>query len=305
MGAFLLRRLWQAALVLLAVTVLVFLMIYLGGDPVRALVPLDAAQADVENIRHQYGLDAPLWQQYLTFLLRAGRGDMGESFKFHEPAMGLVLSRLPATALLAMSSVLLAILVSLPLGIVAATRPGSPWDQLATAVSVLAISTPAFWLGIVLILVFAGELRWFPTSGTGGLDHLVLPAITLSASSIGLLIRLVRASMGEALRQQYLVTARAKGLPDRLVVVRHGLRNALIPIVTVAGLQLGTLLGGSVIIETVFAWPGVGLLLVQAISARDLPLIRADVLIVATMFLAINLLTDVAYSYIDPRIRVS
>jgi ABC-type dipeptide/oligopeptide/nickel transport system permease component len=219
--------------------------------------------------------------------------------------MGLVLSRLPATALLALASLLLATLVSLPLGILGATRPGSRWDHLATAVSVLAISTPSFWLGIVLILVIAGELRWLPTSGAGGLDHLVLPATTLSVSSVGLLTRLVRASMAEVLRQQYLVTARAKGLPDRLVVVRHGLRNALIPIVTVAGLQLGTLLGGSVIIETVFAWPGVGLLLVQAINARDLPLIRASVLIVATLFLVINLLTDVAYSYIDPRIRVS
>jgi peptide/nickel transport system permease protein len=304
-GAFLVRRLWQAAFVLLAVTVLVFLMIYLGGDPVRALVPLDTAQADVENIRHQYGLDAPLWRQYLTFLLRAAGGDMGESFKFHVPAMGLALSRLPATGLLALASLLLAALVSLPLGLLGAARPGSRWDHAATGVSVLAISTPGFWLGIVLILVFAGELRWFPTSGAGGLDHLVLPAITLSASSVGLLTRLVRASVAEVLRQRYLVTARAKGLPDRVVVIRHALRNALIPIVTVAGLQLGTLLGGSVIIETVFAWPGVGLLLVQAINARDLPLIRASVLLVAMLFLVINLLTDVAYSYIDPRIRLS
>ena len=305
LARFLFRRLLQAILVLLAVTVLVFLLIYLTGDPVRAMLPLDASNQDVINIRHQLGLDQPLWRQYVIFLQQAAEGNLGDSFKFHQPAMGLVLQRLPATAILAVASIILACAVSFPLGILAARHRNSIWDHIATFISMLSVSTPSFWLGIILILVFAGQLQWLPASGMGGFSHLILPAVTLSSYSIGLLTRLIRGALLEVLSQPFLATARAKGLSEAVVMVRHALRNALVPIVTIVGLQLGALLGGSVIVETVFAWPGVGWLLIQAISARDLPLVRADVLAVALLFVVINLATDVAYSFIDPRIRVA
>jgi peptide/nickel transport system permease protein len=210
---------------------------------------------------------------------------------------------LPLTAILAFTSMAWATLVSLPLGIVAARRPRSFWDHLATGVSMLTVSVPSFWLGIVLIVYFAGQLRWLPASGATGPSNLVLPALTLGAQPLGLMTRLVRATMLEQLRRGYLVTARSKGLAEWVVLYRHALRNALIPIVTVLGLQLGALLGGSVIIETVFAWPGDGWLLIQAISAHDLPLLRANVLVIALIFVAINTLTDVLYGYLNPRIR--
>lgn len=303
MLTFLLRRLWQSAILLLIVTVLVFVIVLTTGDPIRALVPIDAAQADVDSIRHQFGLDQPIWTQYLLFLQHAAVGDLGESFKFREPAMGLVLQRLPLTALLAVAALAWATVVSLPLGILAATRPRSVWDQLATFVSVLTVSVPSFWLGILLILFIAGQLRWLPASGAAGPGNLVLPALTLGAQPLGMLTRLVRATMVEQLRRAYLTTARSKGLTERVVLYRHALRNALIPIVTVLGLQLGALLGGSVIIETVFAWPGDGWLLIQAISAHDLPLLRANVLVIAIIFVLINTATDLVYAYLNPRIR--
>jgi peptide/nickel transport system permease protein len=303
MGSFLIRRLWQTCILLVAVTVLVFLLVLLTGDPIRALVPLDTSAADVENIRHQYGLDLPIWQQYALFVQHAAAGDLGESFKFREPAMQLVLERLPVTAALACASLVVTIVVSVPLGMLAATRRGSVWDQLATLVSMLSVSVPSFWLGILLILFVAGQLRWVPPSGANELSSLILPALTLSAQPIGLLTRLVRATMIEELRRAYVTTARAKGIAEPVVMYQHALRNALIPIVTVLGLQLGALLGGSVIIETVFAWPGVGWLLIQAINAHDLPLLRANVLVIALLFVAINTFADVFYAYLNPRIR--
>ncbi|HEY1293382.1 MAG TPA: ABC transporter permease [Chloroflexota bacterium] len=303
MGNFLIRRLWQTGLLLVAVTVLVFLLVLLSGDPVRAFVPIDASPADVENIRHQYGLDLPMWQQYVLFVQHAAAGDLGQSFKFREPAIGLVLERLPLTAALAFASLLVTIIVAVPLGMLAATHRGSVWDQAATLVSMLSVSVPSFWLGILMILLFAGELRWVPPSGSAQLSSLILPTLTLSAQPIGLLTRLVRTSMIEETRRGYLTTARAKGIAEPLVMFHHALRNALIPIVTVLGLQLGALLGGSVIVETVFAWPGVGWLLIQAISAHDLPLLRANVLVIALLFVTINTLTDILYAYLNPRIR--
>jgi ABC-type dipeptide/oligopeptide/nickel transport system permease component len=203
MGAFLLRRLWQSAILLVAVTVLVFVIVLAAGDPVRVLLPIDAAPSDVENLRHQLGLDQPIWVQYLLFVQHAATGDLGQSFKFHEPAMPLVLERLPLTAILAITSLAWASLVALPLGILAATRRGSLWDHVATAVSVLTVSVPAFWLGIVLILYFAGQLRWLPASGAAGPSSLLLPALTLGAQPLGLLTRLVRAAMLEELRRGY------------------------------------------------------------------------------------------------------
>jgi peptide/nickel transport system permease protein len=302
-AAFLVRRLLQAVLVLFVVSVLVFVVVFAMGDPVRAFVPINASASDVDNIRHQYGLDQPLWMQYLSFLQHAATGDLGESFKFRESAIALVLERLPLTAALAVTSIVIASVIAIPLGILAATRHGTGWDQVATVASMLTVSIPSFWLGILLIVVFAGQLRLVPASGAAGLSSLWLPAITLAAFPIGLMTRVVRASVLGELGHMYLTAARAKGLAERTVIYRHALRNALLPIVTVLGLQLGAQLGGSVIVETVFAWPGVGWLLIQAIDAHDLPLLRANVLVIAILFIVINALTDVLYAVVNPRIR--
>jgi peptide/nickel transport system permease protein len=303
MSTYLVRRLLQAMLVLVAVSILSFILIYLSGDPVRALVPADARPEDAENIRRGFGLDQPLYVQYLRFVERALQGDLGQSFKYRTNAMELVLDRLPRTLQLALASISISIVVAIPLGVLAATRRGRLPDVLATGFALLSISTPAFWLGLIAILVFADALRWVPASGAGTPQQLILPALTLSAYSIGLVIRLVRATMIDILRQNYIVAARAKGLSWVAVNYRHALRNGLIPTVTVLGLQLGALLGGSVVVETVFAWPGLGWLLVQSINSRDLPLVRAIVLVISLFFIAINLAVDLLYSTLDPRIR--
>ncbi len=303
MASYILRRLLQAILVLVAVSVLTFGLIYVSGDPVRALVPLDAAPADVENIRHGFGLDQPIYVQYVKFIERAVHGDLGQSFKYRTGSLEMVTRRLPNTMLLAVSSILLAVAISVPLGVLAATRRDRPIDYIATGFSMLTISTPSFWLGIIFILLFADQFRLLPASGAGSLNHLILPAVTLSAYSIGLITRLVRATMSDILKQNYITAARAKGLSPASVNYRHALRNGLIPTVTVLGLQFGALLGGTVVVETVFAWPGVGWLLMQAISSRDLPLVRAAVLVISLCFIVINLVVDLLYSYLDPRIH--
>jgi peptide/nickel transport system permease protein len=301
---YILRRLWQAGLVLFAVSLLSFVLIFLSGDPVAALVPLNARAEDMANIRHQYNLDLPIPSQYALFLVNAARGDLGESFRYRTAALPLVLGRLPITLLLAAASVLLSTLISLPLGIVAATRRGRLPDTIASILSLLAISMPSFWLGVILILVFAGALRVLPASGSGTWQQLVLPTITISAFSIGLLTRLVRRAVAETLRQPFVTTARGKGLSERAIAWGHVLRNSAIPVVTVMGLQFGALVGGSVVVETVFAWPGVGWLMIQSIEARDVPVIRAAVLVLAVFIVLINLAVDVLYTLLDPRIRL-
>jgi peptide/nickel transport system permease protein len=304
MAGYLIQRLWQSALVLLAVSVLSFVLIFLSGDPVAALIPLNARQEDVDNIRRQYNLDRPIVVQYLIFLRNAATGDMGESFRFKSDALALVLGRLPNTILLACCSMLFSILVSVPLGILAASHRGRMPDAISSSVALLGISMPSFWLGVILILVFAGSLRLLPASGSGTWRHLVLPTITVSAFATGLLIRLVRRSVADTLGQAFVTTARSKGLSERAIAWTHVLRNSAIPVVTVMGLQFGALLGGSVVVETVFAWPGVGWLMIQSIEARDLPVIRAAVLILALFIVLINLTVDLLYTLLDPRIKL-
>lgn len=304
MAAYLVQRLWQAVLVLVAVSLLSFVLIFLSGDPVAALVPLNAHPDDVDNIRRQYHLDQPIAVQYLLFLRNAARGDLGESFRFRSDALSLVLGRLPNTLLLACTSMLVSMLVSVPLGILAARYKGRLPDAAGSLLALLGISMPSFWLGMILILVFAGGLQVLPASGSGTWRHLVLPTITVSAFATGLLIRLVRRSVADTLGQAYVTTARGKGLSERAIAWTHVLRNSAIPVVTVMGLQFGALLGGSVIVETVFAWPGVGWLMIQAIEARDLPVIRAAILILAVFIVLINLVVDVLYTLLDPRITL-
>jgi len=303
MKKLILQRLWQSLLVLFAVSLLSFVLIFLSGDPVATLIPLNARQEDIDNIRHQYNLDQPFFIQYFLFLGKAFTGNMGESFRYHTDALGLVLSHLPNTFLLAIVSLVFSVLVSLPLGILAARFKGRGVDFVASLFALTAISMPSFWLGVILILVFAGALHWFPASGAGGWQNLVLPTLTVSAFSIGLLIRLIRRAVAETLQQQYVTTARSKGLSEGRIAWVHVLRNSAIPVVTVLGLQFGALLGGSAVVETVFAWPGVGWLMVQSIEARDLPVIRAAVLILAIFIVLINLLVDITYSLLDPRIK--
>lgn len=304
MGKLLLQRLWQAVLVLFAVSIFSFLLIFLSGDPVAALIPLNARPEDIANIRHQYNLDQPIFVQYFLFLSKAFSGDMGESFRYHTDALSLVLGRLPNTFLLAGVSIIFSAIISLPAGVLAARYKGRLFDLVASFFALLAISMPSFWLGVILILIFAGGLHWVPASGSGSWQQLILPTITISFFSIGLLIRLIRRSVADTLQREYVTTARSKGLSERTIAWVHVLRNSAIPVVTVLGLQFGALLGGSVVVETVFAWPGVGWLMIQAIEARDLPIIRAAVLILALFIVLINLLVDIIYTWLDPRIKL-
>lgn len=303
MSHYLLTRVQHLFWVMLAVSLLVFLLIYLSGDPVTLLTPLDAKPEDVARIRTLYGLDKPIIVQYGNFLLKALQGDLGMSFRYNQPALGLVLEKLPATIQLAVFSLVLTILIGIPLGIWAGSRPNSLADWTVSILTFVGISIPTFWLGIMLILVFADRLRWLPSSGVGSWKHILMPGITLSVYSIGLVSRLVRSTLIEAMQQDYIRTARAKGLAEQIVLYRHALRNTLIPTVTVLGLQLGGLLGGSVVVESVFAWPGVGWLMLQGIQNRDLPLVRAVVLVVGLAFVLINFIVDILYSRLDPRIR--
>jgi ABC-type dipeptide/oligopeptide/nickel transport system permease component len=302
-GRFFAQRLTHLLGVLVAVSVLVFLLIHLSGDPIRLLTPLDAKPEDIERVRRLYGLDRSIPAQYWDFLRRAVRGDLGESFRFQQPAMTLVLQRLPATALLALAAVGVTIAAGIPLGVWIGSRAGSAADWVVSLATFICVSLPSFWLGVLLILLFADRLRLLPSSGFESARYLVLPALTLSVYTTGLITRLVRADVNAVLKQDFVRTARAKGLNERAVLGRHALRNAMISTVTVLGLQLGNLLGGSVVVEAVFAWPGVGWLMLQGIQTRDLPLVRAVVLVVGTAFVLINLVVDMLYLYLDPRIR--
>jgi ABC-type dipeptide/oligopeptide/nickel transport system permease component len=298
-----LRKLLHTAFVALGVVTLAFAALRLSGDPAATMLPGDATVDQLEALRRELGLDQPIYVQYAQFLGNALRGDFGISFRHQQPALGLVLERLPATLELAFAALLLAVVVALPLGIVAAIRRGRAVDAVAMGFAVVGQSTPTFWMGIMLILIVSVELGWLPTSGRGGFENLILPAITLGAQFAALLARLTRTSMLEVLGQDFLTTARAKGLRERTVVLRHALKNAAVPVITLAGLQFGTLLGGAVVTETVFAWPGVGRLAVQSILVRDYPVVQAGVFVLALSFVMINLLVDLAYGQLDPRIR--
>ena len=304
MRSYLRRRLWQSLLVLLGVSVVVFLILHLTGDPAALLLPPDATAEDIAKFRTAMGFDDPVAVQYVRFLKGAVRGDFGESLRHGEPAMGLVLERLPATFELAGAGLLIALGLAIPAGIVSAVRRNTSVDYVSTVVALLGQAMPTFWLGIMLILIFSVRLNWLPSSGRGGLEHLILPAITLGLFTTARITRLTRSGMLEVLGQDYIRTARAKGVGEPPVVWKHALKNASIPIVTIVGIELGTLLGGSVITETIFAWPGVGRLSVQAIFNRDYPVVQAAVFLLSSTFVLVNLFVDVLYTYLDPRIRL-
>ncbi|HWN14865.1 MAG TPA: ABC transporter permease [Candidatus Dormibacteraeota bacterium] len=306
MKAYVLRRLWQSALTLVGVSVLVFVILrVVPGDPAKMLLPDGAPQSAVDELNRQLGLHEPLYVQYGLFLQSVFRGDFGQSFQYRAPALRVVVERLAATVQLALAALLITVGVGVSLGILAAVRRGTGYDYASTVLAVLGQSLPNFWLGIMLILLFGVALRWLPTSGFESWRHLILPAVTLAAFPMALVARLTRSSMLEILGRDFIRTGRAKGLAERAVILRHALRNAAVPLLTVLGLQIGTLLGGAVITESVFAWPGMGKLVVDAIFFRDFPVVQTVLILSATIFVVINLLVDLLYTVIDPRIRYS
>jgi len=296
-------RLLQVPIALLGMTLIVYIFVTASGDPVLLLADPGASAADLEAMRRELGFDRPWIVQYLSFLGDALMGDFGTSFRHRLPAMEFVLGQLPATLELAAASLFIATVISIPLGIAAARHKGRPVDLIATMVAVLGQSMPVFWLGMLLILAFAVALPIFPVGGRGTFAHLVLPAVTLGWYFNALITRMVRSTMLETLNQNYVRTARAKGVPERRVVMRHAFRNAQVPIITVWGLQAGNLLTGTVVAETVFSWPGLGRASVAAVLARDIPVVMASVFVFTVIFLVINLLIDLSYYLIDPRIR--
>lgn len=305
MPAYLIQRLFMALWVLFGVSSLVFVLIHwVPGDPVEVMLGESTSAADREALRHALGLDLPLLEQWWRFLDGAIQLDLGDSLFYRQPVSALLAERIGATTELAVAAFLVALLIALPLGIIAAARQGSKWDVAAMGFSLLGVSVPNFWLGPLLVLVFSLGLGWFPVSGRSGIESLILPAITLGTGLAAVLSRMVRSSLLEVLGDDYIRTARAKGLSDRQVILRHGLRNAWLPVLTLIGLQLGALLGGAVVTETVFNWPGVGLLLIESIQRRDYPVVQGCVLLISSSYVVLNLITDLLYARIDPRIRL-
>ncbi|WP_054007812.1 ABC transporter permease [Cypionkella psychrotolerans] len=320
MFAFTIRRLIQMVVVLWAVSVIVFLMMTFTGDPVFMVVPIDATQGEIDQARRILGLDRPMIVQYGIFLSGLLQGDFGLSYVFRQPAFDLILERLPATMEMVVVAMVIATVLAIPLGVYAGANPGKPLSRLIMSGSLLGVSLPGFWVGMMLIWVLAVEFRIFPSSGRGdigtvlgvetslatasGWHHIILPAFTLSVGTLAILLRMTRAGMMEVTRQDYMKFARAKGVSRRGVLYGHGLRNALIPVVTIFGLQLGDLIAFATITETIFAWPGMGKLLIDSIYRADRPVIVVYLMLVALIFVVINFMIDVLYTFIDPRITV-
>lgn len=312
MANFLLRRLLTTIVVMLGISIVVFMIIHLvPGDPVRIMLGLQADQAKVEEIRHQMGFDRPLIIQYGEWLGRALRGDLGESYITGQKVSEAVWQRLPATLSLAFAALSIGVLIALPAGVISALKSGSVWDYAAMIFSQLGVSIPDFWLGIMFILIFALFLGWLPPSGFvkpsenfgEWLRHLILPATTIGLISASIMTRFIRSAVLEMVAKNHVRTARAKGLTERRVTLRHILLNASIPIVTIVGLQLASLLGGVIIVEIIFAWPGLGRLALDAVTRRDYPMVQGAVLMVALTFAIVNLLVDLLYAYLDPRVK--
>lgn len=305
MLTYLYSRLTAAILVILGVTTLVFLLIHIvPGDPVEVMLGESAQLADREALRDSLGLNLPLWQQWLNYMNQVLHLDLGVSLHSKKQVASLLSERIPATFMLAICSMVIAILVSLPLGIIAAVRKNSAWDSAAMTFAMIGVSIPNFWMGPLLIMIFALWLGWFPVSGNEGFNSIVLPAVTLGTAMAALLSRMIRASLLEVMNDEYINAARARGLSNTTVIFKHALANAALPVITVLGLQFGALLTGAIITETIFSWPGIGQLTIDAIQKRDYPVVQACVLLISLTYVVINLLTDLAYAFLDPRIRL-
>lgn len=300
---YLLRRLLHSLLILVGLVIVVFFVTHLLGDPARLMLRPEATEEQVQALRETLGLNDPLYVQFWRYITNLARGDFGDSIWQRVPALPIVLDRVPATLYLAGVTLLIAFPLAIVLGVISAVRPRSLADRIVTVISLTGVSTADFWLGLMLILFFAVQLGWLPTSGYGGLDYVILPALALAMRPMGRISQVVRSAMLDEMSKPYMVTARAKGLRERVVIFTHALKNAFIPVVTLTGDEASVMLNGAVVIETLFGWPGVGILLIQAIERRDLPLIEASVLTIAVMIVTVNLLVDLAYTIIDPRVR--
>jgi len=301
---YIVKRLVHTVFVIWAISLIVFLLGHVVGNPVYLLLPQDATQADADRLSHELGLDRPLMEQYLVFASHAIQGDFGDSFRHRLPALPLALTFLPATMQLAGVAFLISVLLAVPLGIVSAARQNTLIDHVVRVFSLSGQAMPTFWFGIVLILFFSVQLRVLPASGYGTPAHIIMPALALGYTSAASVARLLRSAMLEVLRQDFTRTARAKGLPGLFVLLRHALPNAAIPVITILGLEIGRLLGGAIATETIFAWPGIGQFLIQSVANLDFPAVQASVLVIAVMLVLVNLLTDIAYVALDPRIRL-
>lgn len=298
------RLIYGAFVVFLAVTA-VFFMLRLSGDPVLLFAPMDTSPKDLDEIRDRMGFNDPLYVQYGRYISNAAQGDFGESTRQRRPATDVVLDRLPATLELGVAALLISILVGIPLGILSATRHGSVWDKLASLFAVIGQALPSFWLGLLFILLFSVTLRWLPTSGRGSLEQLIMPAVTLSAVSMARFARLSRSTMLDVLGQDYIRTAHGKGLSERSVIWGHALKNASISLITMTGLEIGRVLGGSVIVEQIFAWPGMGRVTIQALLNRDFAVVTAAVVLFAIMYTIGNLIADLTYAWVNPQVRLA
>jgi len=303
MVSFFLHRLKLALITIFGVTLLVFIAARLSGDVVYTLVDASAGQGEIDKMRRQLDLDKPVWLQYISYVGHVARGDFGRSIRYQRPVVEVIAERIPKTVQLGLAAFTVSIILGISLGILAARTRGSIIDRAARTLAVLAQSMPHFWIGIMAILIFAVILRWLPTSGSGTWQHLVMPALTLATFPMAAIMRITRSSMLETLDAEYVKFLRVKGLAERLIVWKHALRNALIPVVALSGIQLGNLLGGAVIVETVFSWPGLGNLMVESIVSRDYPVIQSGVLMIAVFLITLNFLVDLVFGVIDPRIR--
>lgn len=302
MRNYILKRIIQLSITIFIVSLIVFFMVRLRGDPISVMAPPTFSDEQIAALRTAWGFDKPLVEQYLIFLSKAVTGDFGQSIQARRPAMELVFERMGNTYLLTLTSAAVGMAIAVPLGVISALKRNSPLDLLVTALSALGTAMPSFWLGLVLILIFSVQLRILPAFGALSPESLIMPSVTLGVGMAARLSRLTRSAMLEVLNEDYVRTARSKGLNEQSVVIRHALRNALIPLVTVLGLQLGWLLGGSVVVESVFSWPGLGRLMVESINVRDITVVQAGLLWFALSFALINLAVDVAYTFLDPRI---
>jgi peptide/nickel transport system permease protein len=300
---FLMKSILQIIPVMFLISLIVFVLVRVTGDPVSLMLPEDATDEDRMVLTQALGLDQPLHIQYVSFMSGVLQGEFGESYRYNQEALPIVLERLPATFELAVASMIVAVVIAIPLGILSATQKNSFWDVFITGSAVLGKAMPSFWLGIMLILLLSVEFNLLPVSGRGTFAHLILPAITLGTGIAAEMTRLIRSSMLEILGQDFVRTARSKGLVEAVVVYKHAFRNALIPVVTIMALQTSTLIGGALITETVFSWPGMGQLLIQAVNARDMAIIQASVFVIAFLVILSNLLADLAYRFLDPRIK--
>ncbi|UFJ42609.1 ABC transporter permease [Brevibacillus humidisoli] len=303
MKRYLVKALLQLVPVMFLITLIVFVLVHVTGDPVDLMLADTATDEDRRILTQALGLDQPLHVQYVRFMSNLLQGDFGQSFRYDQPALPIVLERLPASFELAIASMIVATVISIPLGILSATKRNSIFDLFITGGAVLGKAMPNFWLGIMLILMLSVELGAFPVSGRGSLFHLVLPALTLGTGIAAEMTRLIRSSMLEILGQEYIRTARSKGLREAIVINKHAFRNALIPVVTIMALQTSTLIGGTLITETIFSWPGMGQLVIQAVNTRDMAIVQAAVFVIALLVIASNLMADLVYRYLDPRIK--